>query len=132
MGFQSLWSDLSQSKLKLFKTSSLGSVGFLAPRSQFYRSSYVILHSLLLCLASVGLKLITERPLWMCFPEVTHLVFRANSNMKSLKGSLNENHPLQEGGVCVLLSKSILLKAVSLRCHSQFTCVYLGGTHKDH
>jgi len=91
-----------------------------------------MLHSLLLCLASVGLKLITERPLWMCFPEVTHLVFRANSNMKSLKGSLNENHPLQEGGVCVLLSKSILLKAVSLRCHSQFTCVYLGGTHKDH
>ena len=91
-----------------------------------------MLHSLLLCLAFVGLKLITERPLWMCFPEVTHLVFRANSNMKSLKGSLNENHPLQEGGVCVLLSKSILLKAVSLRCHSQFTCVYLGGTHKDH
>lgn len=45
-------------------------------------------------IASIGLKLIIDRSLWISFPEIIHLVFKASSSKESLKSSLNENHIL--------------------------------------
>jgi len=66
-------------------------------------------------IASEVLKLIIDRSVWVCFPEIIHLVFKTSSNKKTLKRSLNENHIFTRRlCMCVFVSNSISLKAASL------------------